>query len=325
MRFVEAALWGSLEGLARGGGLVLPKPWRQIYGVRLERDVRYGPHGERNLLDVYVPEGDGPFPVALYIHGGAFRILSKDTHWMMALQYAARGFVVFVPNYRLVPNHCFPAAVEDACEAYLFALENAARFGGDPSRRVVSGESAGGNLSLVVALASCSRAQSAFAGRVFDANAVPTAAIPMCGIYEVSNTRRFARRRELAWWIDSVLVGLEESYLANGLGCDPWLADPLPFLESSQPLARPLPPIFTSIGTRDPLLDDTRRLERALRRRSAYVEAHVYPGELHAFQALFMLRAGRDHWRRAFAFLERATGLTLGAPGAAAGRLLSRG
>ncbi len=303
-RLAEATLWSSLEGLARGGRVVLPNAWRSVRDVHVVRDLRYGPHGTRNLLDVYVPAGDGPFPVALYLHGGGFRILSKDTHWMMAREFATRGFVVFVPNYRLVPLHCFPAAVEDACEAYLFALANAARFGGDASRLVVSGESAGGNLSVAVSLASCVEGAAPFARRLFDAAVVPHAVLPMCGIYQISGAHRFAAHGPLSRLVELAIVGVEEGYLARGLCADPWLADPLVFLESEAPTARTLPPVFTSVGTRDPLLDDTRRLEQALRARGVRVEARVYPGELHGFQALWMLPSARDHWRRAFAFLD---------------------
>jgi alpha/beta hydrolase fold len=61
-----------------------------------------------------------PWPIVFYVHGGAFRILSKDTHWVMALSFARRGFVVFNVSYRLAPKHRFPAPLEDVCHCCLF-------------------------------------------------------------------------------------------------------------------------------------------------------------------------------------------------------------
>src|SRR5438093_3887886 len=88
------------------------------HGVEVVRDVPYlDTKREEHLLDVYRPTGrsKGPWPVCVYVHGGAFRILSKDTHWIMALAYARRGFLVFNISYRLAPKHPFPAAIADAC------------------------------------------------------------------------------------------------------------------------------------------------------------------------------------------------------------------
>ena len=61
------------------------------------------------------------------MHGGAFQSLSKDTHWLMGLAFARRGYVVFSINYRLAPKHRFPAGLQDACTAARWVHENAAR------------------------------------------------------------------------------------------------------------------------------------------------------------------------------------------------------
>src|SRR5690606_38779221 len=118
------------------------------HGVEVIRNVRYGGSDiDAHLLDVYRPRRvDGPLPVVLYVHGGGFRILSKDTHWLMGLAFARRGYLVFNINYRLAPDHPYPAAVEDCAEAYAWLQSNAHEWGGDPSQLVLAGESAGGNL-----------------------------------------------------------------------------------------------------------------------------------------------------------------------------------
>jgi acetyl esterase len=88
------------------------------------------------------------------------------------------------------------------------------------------------------------------------------------------------------------------------------LADPLRILEEKSRDAargwdRPLPPFFAPVGTRDPLLDDTRRLARALDELGVPCEARYYPGGIHAFHALVWDPAARRCWRDALAFLDR--------------------
>jgi len=112
-----------------------------------------GPGGQL-LLRVYVPSGvAGPYPIAMYYHGGGFVIASLDTYDASprSLANGSRAAIVSVA-YRKAPEHPFPAAVEDAFAAYLWVLDNAASMGGDPKRIAVVGESAGGNLATVVSI-----------------------------------------------------------------------------------------------------------------------------------------------------------------------------
>ncbi len=95
------AVQGLLEGASRLAGLA-PQANPARYGIRVLRDRRYGPETPAHLYDVWIPAAPRPDrAVVLHIHGGGFRILSKDTHWLMALQFARRGFLVFNINYRL--------------------------------------------------------------------------------------------------------------------------------------------------------------------------------------------------------------------------------
>ena len=167
-------------------------------------------------LDVYRPvKRDGPLPVVLYIHGGGFRILSKDTHWLMAIAFARRGYVVFNINYRLAPRHPFPAAVEDGCAALAWVVENAARFGGDADRLVLAGESAGANLATSLAVAASSPRPEPWARRVWDAGARPGAVLPACGILQVTDVDRFARRKRLSAFLRDRLHEVEDGYLPS--------------------------------------------------------------------------------------------------------------
>jgi acetyl esterase len=104
-------------------------------------------------IRIYTAEGSGVRPVIVYYHGGGWVVGNLETHDNVAgyLANASGGIVVSV-DYRLAPEHPFPAAVEDAYAALEWASGNAAQLGGDPGRIAVAGDSAGGNLAAVVSL-----------------------------------------------------------------------------------------------------------------------------------------------------------------------------
>lgn len=105
-------------------------------------------------IRIYRPDRTeaGPTPITMYFHGGGFAVGNLDTHDSQARQHAigAETIVVSV-DYRLAPEHPFPAGVEDAWAATQWAADNAAELGGDSSRLAVAGDSAGANLAAVVA------------------------------------------------------------------------------------------------------------------------------------------------------------------------------
>src|SRR5262249_52024363 len=120
--------------------------------ARVENRTVPGPIGEIPVR-IYTPAGDGPHPLLVYFHGGGWGIGNLDTHdgVCRALTNLASCMVVSV-DYRLAPEHRFPAAAEDAYAAARWTGDHAGSLGGDPARLAVGGDSAGGNLSAVVAL-----------------------------------------------------------------------------------------------------------------------------------------------------------------------------
>lgn len=104
-------------------------------------------------LRIYWPQGEGPFPLVVYYHGGGFVIGNLDSYdsSARALTNAAHAIVVSA-DYRQGPEHRFPAAHDDAYAAYKWTLAHAESLNGDGSRVAVAGESAGGNLAASVAI-----------------------------------------------------------------------------------------------------------------------------------------------------------------------------
>lgn len=295
-------VWRGLAGL----GELHPRAKPEQHGLERIRDIAYRDTGESaHTLDVWRPvHREGLLPVVLYLHGGGFRILSKDTHWIMGIAWARPGYVVFNANYRLAPRHPFPAAIEDAAAALEWVAENAARFGGDPQRIVLAGESAGGNLVTSLALMAATRRAEPFAARVFDLEPRIRAVVAACGMLQVSDPERFSRKRRLPSYLQDRIDEVSHAYL-HETKHDTTLADPLVALESSARLDRPLAPFFVPCGTADPLLDDTRRLVAALRSRKLEVEAREYAGEVHAFHALYWRENAKKCWRDTHEFAAR--------------------
>ncbi len=313
----RATLFASehfFRSLSRVGALhPLAKPSR--HDVEVERDLVYGDRlGEEHRLDVWRPKDrSGPLPAVLYVHGGGFRILSKDTHWIMGLMFARAGYVVFNVNYRLAPKHPFPDGIADVCDAYRWVVKNGPSHGADVSRLVLAGESAGANLVTSLALAACFRREEPWARAVFDTNVVPKAVLPACGLLQVTEPERFPRKwPHLSRMAYDQIVMIEREYLARR-GEIPEatfdFANPLLYLEGDAQPERPLPPFFVPCGTRDPLIDDARRLAKALGSRGVTCDLKLYERELHAFHAMVMMKSARRCWRDTYAFLD-ATGVS---------------
>lgn len=122
-------------------------------GRLVAKDLAYGA-GERRRLDVYAPRRAAAeaLPIIVFFYGGSWNSGDKDGYAFAGRALAAQGFLVAIPDYRLVPEVRFPGFVEDAASAVRWVRANAARFGGDPDRVVLAGHSAGAYNAAMLSL-----------------------------------------------------------------------------------------------------------------------------------------------------------------------------
>ncbi len=112
--------------------------------------LRYGP-AERNRIDYFAaPPSDKPAPVLIFIHGGYWQMRAKETFSFLAAGPLAHGIHVALPGYTLAPAITLDGIVDEVRAALRWIAQHAARFGGDPSRIIVSGWSAGGHLTAMM-------------------------------------------------------------------------------------------------------------------------------------------------------------------------------
>ena len=113
--------------------------------------ARYGEH-ERQGLDVYRPRGRRPHPVVVFFYGGGWEEGDRGAYRFVGAALAAAGVLTVIPDYRVYPEVRFPGFLEDGAAAVRWALEHAARFGGDPDRLVLMGHSAGAHIAGMLAM-----------------------------------------------------------------------------------------------------------------------------------------------------------------------------
>jgi alpha-L-fucosidase 2 len=140
----------------------------------LKKDIEFAkPDGISLTLDAWVPEGKGPFPTVIIVHGGGFEAGDKTTFVPPLFEPLTKGgFTWFTINYRLAPKHPFPAAIEDCESAIRWVKKNAAAYKVDTRRIALMGESAGGHIV-------------AFAGAKFTPETRVNAVVPFYGPHDL--------------------------------------------------------------------------------------------------------------------------------------------
>jgi acetyl esterase len=196
--------------------------------------------GNNIPVRIYIPKGEGPFPVISYFHGGGFVLMNLDTHDEICRQLSSKtSAIVMSVDYRLAPEHPYPAGPQDSINAVKWMIKNAVYYKGDGSKMAVVGDSAGGYMAIYTALKLKEEGISLSA---------QVAAYPVTDHYSSS----------------------QQSYQENGEGYilsaemmkwfwDNFITDPSKFDEAS-PLRSPhfkgLPPALIMTANYDPLRDE---------------------------------------------------------------------
>ena len=217
----------------------------------------------------YVPEGEGPFPTVAFFHGGGFVLGSLDGYDNCCRLLARRSECLVVSvEYRLAPEHPWPAALRDAYDATRWLSTNAERFSGDGSRLAVAGDSAGGNLSATVSLLARERGMPDIDSQVL---LYPATAYmePMASRAE-NGSGYFLTAADMVWFV--------ENYLEDELDAYNPLAFPLQARDLSD-----LPPAFVLTCGFDPLRDEGIAYAERLSEAGVPVEHTNYESMIHGF------------------------------------------
>ncbi|MDT7658274.1 MAG: acetyl esterase [Pseudonocardiales bacterium] len=227
-----------------------------------------GPAGEIPVR-VYTPAGEGPFPVVVYFHGGGWVIGDLEVVDQPCRQLAsAAGAIVVSVDYRLAPEHRYPAAFDDSYAATVWVGAHAAEIGGDPARLAVAGDSAGGNLAAAVALAARDRGGPELAAQLL--------------IYPVTDfnfgTASYQDNREGYL----LTKGSMQWFWAHYLGAQDLDKDPYACPLRADSLVG-LPPAYVATSEYDPLRDEGEAYARRLEEAGVAVTAKRFDGMLHGF------------------------------------------
>jgi acetyl esterase len=263
------------------------------------RDVRVPAAGGDVLVRAFRPEGDGPLPVVAYLHGGGWVMGSVDSYdtVLRALANAA-GAIVAGVEYRLAPEHRFPAALEDSLAAIRWIAAHADELGGDASRLAVAGDSAGGNLAAVAARRLRDELPIALQVLIYP---VTDAGVNLPSYRAFADGHGLSAASMRRFW---------DLYLDGSDGSDPD-ASPLRATDLAG-----LAPALVLTADEDVLRDEGEAYAGALRDAGVDVELVRWPGSIHGF---FRWLAATSEARAAVEVVAAALRGALRVKGAAAG------
>jgi acetyl esterase len=219
---------------------------------------------------IYTPkrlrQAGGLAPCLVFFHGGGFVIGNIDSHDVVCRQLAHEGeLIVISVDYRLAPEHKFPAAPDDAIAATKWVAANAKQFGVDAGRIIVGGDSAGGNLAAVTAIALRDSGPK-LAGQLLIYPATDFAMNHPS--HSEPETSLLLTHSVIKWFIDH--------YMGDG-DRDDWRASP-----ARADLAG-LPPAYVLVAGADPLRDEGNEYAERLKHAGVPVTYRYFPGQFHGF------------------------------------------
>jgi acetyl esterase len=230
------------------------------------------PHGAIPAR-IYTPTtlraNGGLAPCLVFFHGGGFVIGNLETHDVVCRKLAHEGeLIVISVDYRLAPEHKFPAAVEDAINSTKWIAANASKLGIDPSRLMVGGDSAGGNLAAVVALAAHDGNGPEMAGQVL---------IYPCTDFSMKHPSHSEPETSILL-THAVVRWFYNHYLGGATDINDWRISPA----RAKTLAG-LPPAYVLTAGADPLRDEGDEYAKRLKEAGVNVTYRHFPGQFHGF------------------------------------------
>jgi acetyl esterase/lipase len=253
-------------------------------------------------LDFYLPDDTGgqPRPVILWVHGGGFVSNSAASVADYVILLAHAGYTVASLDYSLAPGAQYPVQLRQGNAALRFLRANAGRFGGDPARIVLGGDSAGAQMASELAAVQTDPALARAAGL---AAAVPASALRgvvlFCGVYDLRT-------------VGSTGFPALRTYLWAYTGVRDWTSFPaIDQLSTVLHVTPAYPPTFLSVGDSDPLASQAAELAAVLRRQDVPLTTLFWTGTgdhlRHEYQFNFDLPQARTAFARTLAFLAVTT------------------
>jgi acetyl esterase len=258
--------------------------------------------GHRLTAEIYAPQGDGPFPTMLYMHGGAWCVWSPRDVRRTGMRIAASGVVVVNLDYGLAPEHPFPWAVEDAIYGARWAALHAAEYGGTNGVISIGGDSAGATLSVAAITYLDGSLQHGLKLDEGELGGVPvrfSAALLHCGAFDLralvhderqttpGTTEVMTYNAYLgSHWVGKLLNPLASPYYAPNLSC--------------------LPTTYLNAGADDPILAQTLIMTEKLAQSGVEVTTSIVPGLDHDFFLIDGNPAVEREWARTLDWLGAA-------------------
>ncbi len=285
--------WGGKAANERIAGLVPDQ-------LKAVKDLIYDGNRTDGKLDLYYPEGKGPFPLIVWVHGGGFIGGDKSELANYGQILASHGFVVAVPNYPLAPEFRYPLPLVQLNKAVNFLIRQGSSYPIDSTRIALAGDSGGAHIAAqYVNIVTHPTYASQFNLPSVIAPEVLKAVVLYCGPYNLE----LIATEHPSWFIQTVLWAYTGS---RKLDRQSMMARSFSVAQS---LSAQFPPTFISVGNNDPLAPHSYDLARKLTQLgiptdSLFFPKDYLPAQGHEYQFDLTSKQGKEAFERTFIFLQ---------------------
>ena len=274
--------------------------------VQITRDLSYPSKHKDNVADIYIPaDRDGPFPVVLWVHGGAFVGGNKEDIEIYATALASEGIAVVCMNYRRAPEAKYPTPIIQTNDAYLWIVDISDEYSLDVGRFVVAGDSAGAH---IVAQFAAIQSNPHYADEMGFSQEVPLhtlkASLLFCGPFDV------AKMDESSNSVMNFLIGRSAwAYF----GKKDWTKHFSSQATISNHITNNFPPTFITDGNKLSFEKHAMELADALEEKGVLVETYFIPADTeaaeHEYQFIMNTPSGKESFYKVVDFIKQRTGL----------------